>query len=87
MVSYLSTSPTLSDTEEHPLFTRTIWSDDVEAQGVVHVLTHFGWTRAACLAVEDAFGFTYQTEVGGLPDPGHHEAITCTSCGRHVDVG
>ncbi|XP_029435611.1 extracellular calcium-sensing receptor-like [Rhinatrema bivittatum] len=55
-VSYLSTSPFLSDRIQFPSFFRTVPSDDFQSQGLAQLVMHFGWTWVGFLAQDNDYG-------------------------------
>ncbi|XP_029435600.1 extracellular calcium-sensing receptor-like [Rhinatrema bivittatum] len=55
-ISYLSSSPLLSDKFQFPSFFRTIPSDVIQALGQAQLVTHLGWTWVGVLSTEDDYG-------------------------------
>ncbi|XP_029435599.1 extracellular calcium-sensing receptor-like [Rhinatrema bivittatum] len=55
-ISYLSSSPLLSDKFQFPSFFRTLPSDVIQALGQAQLVTHLGWTWVGVLSTEDDYG-------------------------------
>ncbi|KAJ1080391.1 hypothetical protein NDU88_000606 [Pleurodeles waltl] len=55
-ISYSASSSLLSDRNQFPSFFRTMPSDDFQAQGLVQLLIHFGWTWIGLLAEDSDYG-------------------------------
>ncbi|KAJ1080430.1 hypothetical protein NDU88_000634 [Pleurodeles waltl] len=55
-ISYVSTSPLLSNRNQFPSFFRTITNDDLQAQGLAQLLVHFGWTWVGILVEDNDYG-------------------------------
>ncbi|KAJ1080427.1 hypothetical protein NDU88_000632 [Pleurodeles waltl] len=55
-ISYVSSSPILSDRNQFPSFFRTIPSDIFQSQGLAEILIHFGWTWVGLLAEDNDYG-------------------------------
>ncbi|XP_078524857.1 extracellular calcium-sensing receptor-like [Lissotriton helveticus] len=55
-ISYVSSSPILSDRNQFPSFFRTIPSDTFQSQGLAEILLHFGWTWVGLLAEDNDYG-------------------------------
>ncbi|XP_078524864.1 vomeronasal type-2 receptor 26-like [Lissotriton helveticus] len=55
-ISYVSTSPLLSNRNQFPSFFRTITNDDLQAQGLAQLLVHFGWTWVGILIEDNDYG-------------------------------
>lgn len=56
LVSYASSSPTLSSKFTFPYFFRTCPSDDEQTQVWISLMQHYGWQQCAVLASNDAYG-------------------------------
>ncbi|XP_012815773.2 taste receptor type 1 member 1 [Xenopus tropicalis] len=55
-VSYLATSPILSDRNLFPSFFRTVPSDEFQMRGLAQLISHFGWSWFGLLANDDDYG-------------------------------
>ncbi|XP_041441592.1 extracellular calcium-sensing receptor-like [Xenopus laevis] len=55
-ISYLSTSPVLSDRNRFPSFFRTIPSDEVQMRGLAQLVSYFDWSWVGFLADDDDYG-------------------------------
>ncbi|XP_040197725.1 extracellular calcium-sensing receptor-like [Rana temporaria] len=55
-ISYLSTSPTLSNRKIFPSFFRTIPSDVFQSQGLANLILYFGWSWVGFLASDTDYG-------------------------------
>ncbi|XP_069465035.1 extracellular calcium-sensing receptor-like [Ambystoma mexicanum] len=55
-ISYVSTSPLLSDRIQFPSFFRTISSDTFQSQGLAQLLMHFRWTWVGLLVEDNDYG-------------------------------
>ncbi|XP_069464920.1 extracellular calcium-sensing receptor-like [Ambystoma mexicanum] len=55
-ISFVSTSPLLSDRIHFPSFFRTIPNDDFQAKGLAHLLVYFGWIWVGLLAEDNDYG-------------------------------
>ncbi|XP_069464588.1 extracellular calcium-sensing receptor-like [Ambystoma mexicanum] len=55
-ISYVSTSPLLSNRNQFPSFLRTIPSDNVQSPGLAQLLIHFGWTWVGLLIEDNDYG-------------------------------
>ncbi|XP_029435597.1 extracellular calcium-sensing receptor-like [Rhinatrema bivittatum] len=55
-ISYLSSSPLLSDKFQFPSFFRTLPSDVIQALGQAQLVTHLGWTWVGVLSTKDDYG-------------------------------
>jgi hypothetical protein len=55
LVSAYATSPTLSDKNLYPTFSRVIPNDALQGQAIAAFLRHFGWKRFAILSGVDDF--------------------------------
>mmetsp|Transcript_32885 Transcript_32885/g.77993 ORF Transcript_32885/g.77993 Transcript_32885/m.77993 type:complete len:256 (+) Transcript_32885:60-827(+) len=60
VVSYASTSASLSSSTTFPLFSRTIPTDSETSKSIAKLmLREFGWRRVAMLFVDDSYGNSY----------------------------
>lgn len=57
-VSYLATSPRLSDTAEFPFFFRTVPSDYHQANAIIELLNEFGWNYVSIVYSDSEYGET-----------------------------
>ena len=57
-VSYLATSPRLSDTNEFPYFFRTVPSDYHQANAIIELLHHFDWNYVSIVYSDSEYGET-----------------------------
>ncbi|XP_014681855.1 PREDICTED: metabotropic glutamate receptor 3-like [Priapulus caudatus] len=55
-VSYLSTTPTLSNVERFPYFTRTVPSDVYQAYAIIKILREFNWTYVSAVYDDSNYG-------------------------------
>ncbi|XP_069464696.1 vomeronasal type-2 receptor 1-like [Ambystoma mexicanum] len=55
-ISFVSTSPLLSDRDQFPSFFRTIPNDDFQSRGLAQLLIHFGWTWVGLLVEDNDYG-------------------------------
>ncbi|XP_035705596.1 metabotropic glutamate receptor 3 isoform X2 [Folsomia candida] len=55
-ISYMSTSPQLSDRERFPYFFRTVPSDVNEAAAIIDILRYFNWTYVAVVYSDSEYG-------------------------------
>ncbi|XP_078527625.1 extracellular calcium-sensing receptor-like isoform X2 [Lissotriton helveticus] len=55
-ISFVSTSPLLSDRKQFPSFFRTIPNDDFQSRGLAQLLMHFGWTWVGLLVEDNDYG-------------------------------
>ncbi|KAJ1080431.1 hypothetical protein NDU88_000634 [Pleurodeles waltl] len=55
-ISFVSTSPLLSDRKQFPSFFRTIPNDDYQSRGLAKLLIHFGWTWIGLLVEDNDYG-------------------------------
>ncbi|XP_057305948.1 metabotropic glutamate receptor 8-like [Hydractinia symbiolongicarpus] len=56
IISYGSTSPTLSDKIDYPNFMRTIPSDTFQVQVIIDLILHFNWTYISIVASDNSYG-------------------------------
>jgi ABC-type branched-subunit amino acid transport system substrate-binding protein len=56
LISYASTSPTLSDAIEFPQFARVVPADDFQAEGLVALIQLLGYTRVATVSSAETYG-------------------------------
>ena len=57
-VSYLATSPRLSDVAEFPYFFRTVPSDYHQANAIIELLNRFGWNYVSIVYSDSEYGET-----------------------------
>ncbi|XP_053319869.1 extracellular calcium-sensing receptor-like [Spea bombifrons] len=55
-ISYLATSPVLSDRTKFHSFFRTVPSDVFQSHGLAQLVLHFGWTWVGLLAADNDYG-------------------------------
>ncbi|XP_069464477.1 extracellular calcium-sensing receptor-like [Ambystoma mexicanum] len=55
-ISYVSSSPLLSDQNQFPSFFRTIPNDNFQSHGLAQVLIHFSWTWVGLLVEDNDYG-------------------------------
>ncbi|XP_069465110.1 extracellular calcium-sensing receptor-like [Ambystoma mexicanum] len=55
-ISYVSSSPLLSDRIQFPSFFRTIPNDNFQSQGLAYLLMHLGWTWVGLLIEDNDYG-------------------------------
>ncbi|KAK7015134.1 hypothetical protein SK128_026155 [Halocaridina rubra] len=55
-ISYLSTSVSLSNKDRYPYFLRTVPSDSTQAEAILEILRHFGWSYASLVYSEGDYG-------------------------------
>jgi len=55
-ISYGSTSPFLSNRNQHSYFYRTIPPDDLQAKAMVELMLYFNWTHISTIYSNDAYG-------------------------------
>ncbi|XP_041441614.1 uncharacterized protein LOC108710444 [Xenopus laevis] len=55
-ISYLATSPILSERDLFPSFFRTIPSDEYQMRGLAQLVSYFGWSWVGLLANDDDYG-------------------------------
>ncbi|XP_073402844.1 extracellular calcium-sensing receptor-like [Dendrobates tinctorius] len=55
-ISYISTSPLLSNRNLFPSFFRTVPSDTFQYRGLAELVLYFGWTWVGLLAVDNDYG-------------------------------
>ncbi|XP_069068359.1 extracellular calcium-sensing receptor-like [Pleurodeles waltl] len=56
LISYVASLPILSDKVQFPSFLRTVASASLQADALVHLLLHFGWTWIGILAANNDLG-------------------------------
>ncbi|KAK6187277.1 hypothetical protein SNE40_005341 [Patella caerulea] len=55
-ISYISTSPALSNKLSFPYFSRVVPSDKLQVEVLVDILTHFNWTYVSVVYQEGSYG-------------------------------
>ena len=55
-VSYLSTSPLLSNRDRYQYFLRTVPPDNIQAEAMYHLALKFNWTLVSAIHSTDAYG-------------------------------
>ncbi|XP_078524859.1 extracellular calcium-sensing receptor-like [Lissotriton helveticus] len=55
-ISYVSSSPLLTDRNQFPSFFRTIPNDNFQSHGLTQLLVHFGWTWVGLLIEDNDYG-------------------------------
>ncbi|ESO83929.1 hypothetical protein LOTGIDRAFT_71752, partial [Lottia gigantea] len=77
ILSYLSTSPILSDKNVYPYFSRIVPSDVLQAKVIVDVLAHFGWEYISVIYAEGSYGtLGFQAVKKRIDDIGSCLAVT-----------
>ncbi|XP_069465127.1 vomeronasal type-2 receptor 1-like [Ambystoma mexicanum] len=56
LISYVSSSPLLSDRIQFPSFFRTIPNDNFQSKGLAYLLMHLGWTWVGLLIEDNDYG-------------------------------
>ena len=65
-VSYLSTSPLLSNRDRYGHFLRTVPPDDLQAAAIYRVALKFNWTLVSIVHSNDAYGSVGAQEIRAL---------------------
>lgn len=82
-ISYLSTSASLGNRERYPFFLRTVPSDATQAQAILRLMNHFGWTHAGVVYSSEEYG------VGGYRElvSRAHKYDVCFATPTHALAG
>ena len=60
LISYISTSLSLSDKRYYPTFMRTIPSDTYQVQVIIDLILKFNWTYISIIASDNSYGRSEQ---------------------------